>query len=168
MRLARFTRAPILVGALVALAGCGGDDDSDKSSTKSSTAAEATVPAELLGTYETTLKKTDLPANPPGELTGSRDWKLTIAKSGGVNGGPVFGIAGADGRSLEGPSFSVKGDHIILHKEECAAGGDTRFYDNEYQYEQSGKRLEFTEVKNNCPDKVALTILTSEPWTKTN
>ena len=147
--------------------GCGGDDDSDTSGTKSSKAAADPVPAALLGTYETTLKKSDLPANPPGELTAGTDWKLTIAKSGGVNDGPVFAIANAEAGSLEGPSFSVKGDHVVLHKEECAAGGEEHFYENEYRYEQNGKSLAFTKVKNSCPDEVVLTILTSEPWTKT-
>ena len=62
----------------------------------------------------------------------------------------------------------MKGDHIVLHREECAAGGEEHFYENEYRYEQSGKKLSFTKVKNLCPDEVVLTILTSEPWTKTN
>ena len=159
---------PIVAAGMCIAAGCGGDDDSDTAGTTSSKAAADPVPAELLGTYTTTLKKSDLPANPPGELTAGPDWKLTIAKSGGVNDGPVFAIANAEAGSLEGPSFSVKGDHIVLHKEECAAGGEEHFYDNEYRYEQSGKKLTFTKVKNLCPDEVVLTILTSEPWTKTN
>ena len=75
-----------------------GDDDSGTSGTKSSEAAADPVPAELLGTYETTLKKSDLPANPPGELTAGPTWKLTIAKSGGVNDGPVFAIANGAGQ----------------------------------------------------------------------
>src|SRR3954469_3973996 len=159
---------PMIAVALSIAAGCGGDDDSDTSGTKSSKAAADPVPAELLGTYETTLKKSDLPADPPGELTESPSWKLTIAKSGGVNNGPVFAIANADAGSLEGPSFSVKGDHIVLHREECAAGGEEHFYNNEYRYEQSGQKLSFTKVKSLCPDEVVLTILTSEPWLKTN
>ncbi len=40
------------------------------------------------------------------------------------------------------------------------------FYENEYRYKLSGKTLTFTKVKNQCPDEVALTILTSQPWTK--
>src|SRR3954466_7680769 len=158
----------ITTAALCTMAGCGGDDDSTTSRTKSRTAAADAVPAELLGTYETTLKKTDLPANPPGELTEAPSWKLTIAKSGGVDDGPVFAITNASAGSLEGPSFSVNGDHIVLHREECAAGGSEHFYDNEYRYEQSGKTLTFAKVKSLCPDKVVLTILTSQPWTKTN
>src|SRR4051794_37322033 len=168
MRLRSLRPVPILAVAMYMTAGCGGDDDSDTAGTKPSKAAADPVPAELLGTYETTLKKSDLPANPPGELTEAPTWKLTIAKSGGVNDGPVFAIANAGAGSLEGPSFTVKGDHIVLHREECAAGGDEHFYNNEYQYEQSGKKLTFTKVKNLCPDGVVLTILTSQPWTKTN
>jgi len=168
MRLGSLRPVPIIAVVLSMAAGCGGDDDSDTSGTKSSTAAADPVPAELLGTYETTLKKSDLPANPPGELTAGPTWKLTIAKSGGVNDGPVFAIANAEAGSLEGPSFSVKGDQIVLHKEECAAGGEEHFYENAYRYEQSGDKLTFTKVKNLCPDEVVLTILTSEDWTKTN
>lgn len=94
------------------------------------------------------------------------EWKLTIAKSGGVDNGPVFAIANSESGALENPSFGVKGDVVVLHREECAAGGDTRFYENQYRYELSGKALTFTKVKNSCADDVALTILTSEPWTK--
>src|SRR3954454_12001855 len=91
---------PIIAAGMCIAGGCGGDDDSDTSGSKSSKAAAEPVPAELLGTYETSLKKSDLPANPPGELTEGTDWKLTIAKTGGVNDGPVFAIANAEaGRS---------------------------------------------------------------------
>jgi hypothetical protein len=40
------------------------------------------------------------------------------------------------------------------------------FYDNEYRWELSGSTLTLTTVKNDCPDRVAETILTSRPWTK--
>jgi hypothetical protein len=153
--------------AMIAVGGCGSDDDSATSSQAPTKRAEAQAPAELLGSYTTTLKRSDLPPNPPPELTdGSMAWKLTIAKSGGIDNGPVFAIANAKLGTLESPSFSVEGDRVLLHREECASGGQARFYENEYRYNLRGKTLTFTKVKNSCPDEVALTILTSEPWTK--
>jgi hypothetical protein len=150
--------------ALVAAAGCGGSDDGSGGSSK--TPAEAPAPVDLVGTYTTTLKPADLPAGAPAELTsGSKQWKLTIANSGGVDDGPVFAIANGELGALENPSFGVKDDVILLHREECGAGGKP-FYENAYRYELSGKTLTLTKVKNGCADKVAETILTSEGWTK--
>jgi len=60
----------------------------------------------------------------------------------------------------------VAGDRLRLLQEECAAGGDTQFFDNEYSYEVQGDTLTISVVKNQCADLVAETILTSEPWTK--
>jgi hypothetical protein len=50
---------------VVAAAGCGSDDDS-KTTAK---APEQAAPKELLGSYTTTLKQSDLPSNPAQELT---------------------------------------------------------------------------------------------------
>lgn len=160
-------RRGLAIGATAAIAagGCGGSDDS---SGGSAPAAEGKAPAQLVGAYTTTLKPSDLPADAPEELTsGSKVWKLTIANSGGVDDGPVFAIANGELGALENPSFGVKDDVILLHREECGAG-DKPFYENAYRYELSGKTLTLTKVKNGCPDEVALTILTSEPWTKAN
>jgi hypothetical protein len=151
--------------ALMAAGSCGSDDGSDTTSTAPAKPAVERAPAKLLGSYTTKLKPSDLPPNPPGELTESTQWELTIANSGGVDNGPVFAIANSEAGSLEDPTFGVKGDLVLLHREECASG-DKPFYDNRYRYKLSGKALTFTKVKNSCPDEVALTILTSEPWTK--
>jgi hypothetical protein len=166
----RAAKLGILV-MLIGAGGCGSDDDSEPSREPAKPAAQkpaaSKAPSELLGTYMTTLKQSDLPPNPASELTdGMPKWELTIANSGGLDNGPVFSIASAKLGSFEGPSFSVRGDRITLHREECAAGGDVRFYENEYRFELSGKTLTFTEINNSCPDKVALTVLTSRPWTK--
>ena len=76
---------------------------------------------------------------------------------------------------LESPALSVSGDKLLLSNEECAAGGrpgghlsrlGTKFYDNVYRWRLSGGTLRITTVKNSCPDKVAETILTSQPWRK--
>ena len=160
-------RLPLISAlAVMAISGCGSDGDSDQTSTASTKPKEQRAPDELLGTYTTTLKSGDLPADPPPELTdGSKRWKLTIANSGGIDDGPVFAIANSELGSLENPSFGVKGNVILLHREECASG-DKPFYENQNRYTLSGKTLTLTKVKNLCPDEVALTILTSEPWTK--
>jgi hypothetical protein len=156
-----------LAVALFVVGGCGSGDDS-KTTGQATKPTAATVPASLLGSYTTTLRPGDIPSNAPEELTdGSRTWKLTIAKSGGIDNGPVFAIGKAKLGTLEGPPFSVEGDRVLLHREECNAGGQPHFYENEYRYKLSGKTLTFAKVKNLCPDKVALTILTAEPWTKT-
>lgn len=148
---------------LVAVAGCGSGDDSNPTAE----APEQAAPKELLGSYTTTLKRRDLPANPAQELTGgSLKWKLTIANSGGPGNGRAFTIANADLGLLESSSFGVRGNRVLLHREECAAGGTQRFYENEYSYELRANTLTFTKVRNSCADEVAQTILTSEPWTK--
>jgi hypothetical protein len=162
-------RSPLglLAVGLIAAAGCGSDDDSKTSAKAPAKAPERAAPKELLGSYTTTLKRSDLPPNPAQELTaGSTKWKLTIANSGGVGNGPAFTIANADLGVLESSSFGVRGDRVLLHKEECAAGGNERFYENQYSYGLPANTLTFTTVKNSCPDDVAQTILTSEPWTK--
>jgi len=154
----------IVVAGLIVAAGCGSDDDSSKSPAKP---AERGAPKELLGSYTTKLKPSDLPSNPAQELTaGPPTWKLTIANSGGPGNGRAFTIANTSLGTLESSSFGIRGDRILLHREECAAGGSPHFYENEYSYRLSGKTLTFKTVKNSCKDKVTETILTSEPWTK--
>lgn len=160
---ARWSRL-IVVAGLVAVAGCGSDDDSSKSPAKP---AERGAPKELLGTYTTKLEPSDLPSNPAQELTaGPPTWKLTIANSGGLDNGRAFTIANASLGPLESSSFGIRRDRILLHREECAAGGSYHFYENEFSYRLSGRTLTLETVKNSCQDKVAETILTSEPWTK--
>jgi hypothetical protein len=159
----RRTLAPIAVLAILAVGGCGSGEDSGRATTTS----PQRTPAKLLGTYTTTLKPADLPADAADELThSSPKWKLTIANTGGVDDAAAFAIANDENGSLENPPFTVSGDVIELHREECGAGGREKFYENRYRYKLSGNSLTFTKVKNLCPDEVALTILTSEPWTK--
>jgi len=67
---------------------------------------------------------------------------------------------------LEGPGLRVDGDRFLLEDEECAQDTGYVFYDNEYSWTLEGSTLTLTTVKNDCPDRVAETILTSNPWTK--
>jgi hypothetical protein len=147
MRIAAIACAVVPLG----LAGCGGGD--------------AGVPAELAGTYVTTLQQTDLPANPPPELAAEK-WELVIGQLEGADAGAFLALNGSDGETLEEPKLGVDGDVLELNDEECAQTTGYVFYDNEYRWELSGTTLTLTTVKNDCPDRVAETILTSEPWTK--
>jgi hypothetical protein len=103
---------------------------------------------------------------PPELASAATKWQLEIAETGGTDNGPVLSIVNPDLGQLEGPTLEVAGDRLRLLQEECAAGGDTQFFDNEYSYEVQGDTLIIKVVANQCPDRVAETILTSEPWTK--
>ena len=132
-----------------------------------SAATERSVPEQLIGTWKTTLAPKDIPAGAPPELTdGGREWELVIAETGAPDGGPVLSIASAEEGHLEGPALEVEDDRLLLKQEECAAGGTTKFYDNEYAYKVSGETLTITTVSNQCADRVAETILTSQSWRK--
>jgi hypothetical protein len=148
---------------VLALAGCG----SGGGATTTAESANGPAPDELVGSYEVTLRPSDLPPNPPPELTGSPDWRLEIANSGGPAGGRRFAITNKR-HLLEQSDFGVEGDSIVLKQEECACGPGCgyNFYDNEYRYKLRGKSLSFTTVSNSCPDRVAETILTSRPWAR--
>ena len=157
------TVAALLIGAL---AGCGSSGSSEKKTTSTTSGASEGPPsATLVGTYTTTLKKSDLPPNPAPELTNhAKRWQLRIATTGGPAGGPAFTIVNPTLGPLESPTVGVTGSTVALHKEECAANNST--VDSFYSYTLSGKQLTFKTVKNGCSDKVAETIITSEPWVK--
>jgi hypothetical protein len=157
----------VLLSSLLVLvcASCGGGDES-ASPAASTESQAAAVPAELIGTYTTTLEQSDIPANTPSEL-GELTWTLRIGDKGGPNGGPFVAIDSPTHGNLEAPSLRVEGDRLLLDHEECGAGGTEHFYDNAYTWKLAGERLTLTTVTNQCADHVAETILTSRPWTKT-
>jgi hypothetical protein len=126
----------------------------------------AGVPAALIGTYTTTLKQSDIPANAPPEL-GELEWTLRIGDTGGPNGGPYLAIDSPTHGNLEAPALRVEGDRLFLDHEECADGGTEQFYDNAYSWELTGTELSIGTDTNQCADRVAETILTSRPWNKT-
>jgi len=160
---ARIAATGLLTVAVVA--GCG---SSSAQKTPGPPRAKAAIPTNLLGGYSTRLRPHDLPANPPPELTDrATGWKLTIARTGGPDNGPAFTIINPKLGVLESSAFEVRGDRIVLHGEECAAGGGEHFYDNEYRFTQAGEALTFKTIRNRCADHIAQVILTSEPWKKT-
>ena len=164
-------RTTCITGAALCLAlalasGCGDDDDGgDGSSDKPKQPSEAAAPPELAGEYGMTLRSADLPPDPPPELTdGSKTWTLKIANSGGPGNGRVLTILNDDLGALEASNFGVAGQRILLHKQECAAtGGEV---ESEYTWKVEGDKLTFTGGEGACSDKVALTLLTANPWTR--
>ena len=161
--------ALIALAAIATLAaGCGDDDntaDSGAATSQKQQSRPPTVPAELLGRYTTTLQRADIPKSPPPELTeGSPKWKLTIAKSGGIENGPALTIANAQLGVLESSNFVAQESTVLLEHEECAAPSGESSYNNKYRYTVSGDTLRFTTIANGCADNVAETILTSRAW----
>jgi hypothetical protein len=149
----------------IAAGGCGGDDKESGSKPAAPSPAEDPAPADLVGTYAMNLKPSDVPPNPPPELTDRAEkWTLKIANSGHPNGGRAFTIINNELGKLESSNFGVVGDRVLLHDEECAVAAAP--VESEYRWRLRGKTLSFTEVKNGCKDKVVLTLLTSEPWLK--
>ena len=148
------------------VAACGGGG----SSSSTAGTSEGPPPANLVGTYKTTLKPSDLPPNPSPPLAeGGPDWTLTISKNGGPNNSPALTInSGNESDSVTSAKLGVSGNTLFLHNEECEnkAGTNTTFVESEYRWSLSGKTLQLTNVKNGCPDKVDLTILTAKPYTK--
>jgi hypothetical protein len=135
------------------MSGCGGSDSAEG------------VPAELAGTYVTTLEDEDLPANAPPELEAGR-WELAIGELEGADAGSFLAIDHPTHGTLEEPGLTIDGDVLELNDEECAQDTGSVFYDNEYSWTLEGSTLTLTTVKNDCPDRVAETILTSNTWTK--
>jgi len=153
------TLALSALAAGIATGGCGGDSADNSGA----------PPDELVGTYNTTLRTSDVAGNDAPELKAAdgNKWILRIGSTGGPDDGPFLAIDVAEGDNLEAPSLRVEGDRLMLNDEECARpGGGYDFYDNEYTWSLDGDNLVIETVKNQCPDRVAETILTSRPWTK--
>jgi len=161
---------PILIStAALALAGlgCGGDDEKTSSPSSAGTAtpqAVAPPPAELLGTYTTTLKRSDVPDPAPPELDGQYRWTLRITKDGGPDDKPALTIVKPPDDVLESSAMAVTGDKLELTGEECAQTMGDSIVSSSYTWKAEGDRLRLAAVKHGCADKVAETILSSEPW----
>ena len=117
---------PILIStAALALAGlgCGGGDDKASSSSSATATPQAVTPppAELLGTYTTTMKRSDIPDPAPPELDGQYRWTLRITKDGGPDNKPALTIVKPPDDVLESSAMAVTGDELKLTGEECAA-----------------------------------------------
>src|SRR4051794_26198768 len=138
-----------IAASVVLLAGCGSSDKSNDKTSSAPAAAEGPPPPALVGTYTTTLKKSDLPPNPAPELTNHAErWQLRISTTGGPAGGAAFTILNPKLGALESPTVGVTGSTVALHKEECASSTVDSFY----SYTLRGKQLTFRTVKNGCSD----------------
>jgi hypothetical protein len=158
-----------LAVSILALAGCGDDSSSKPASRTASAKAATPPPEELLGTYATKLRRADLPADVPPELTDQYGWLMKVTAKGGVDDGPALTILRPPSDPLEVSKLSVSGDTLTLSDEECAPSkpsGKETLVTSRYRWKLEGKTLTFTTLKAGCPDKVAETILTSEPWKK--
>lgn len=156
------TAALALVGA-----GCGGDDKASPSSSATTPQAAAPAPAELLGTYTTTLKRSDVPKPAPPELDGQYRWTLRITEDGGPDNKPALTIVKPPDDGLESSAMAVTGDELKLSGEECAQKTGDSIVSSSYTWKAEGDSLRLTAVKHGCDDKVAETILTAEPWKRT-
>ena len=166
MRTARLT-IPLLALALVPAA-CGGSDEQAATTTaRTATAATpATIPPALVGTWTTTLRRSEVPR--PFAL--NNPFSVKITRDGGVDGAPAFTLADAT-ETIEGevstPAFS--GDTVTLRHEGCFVEGvGYRFYDNVYRYAVSGDTLRFTVVRNACKDRFAERVLTSRAFRRSS
>src|SRR3954451_1746534 len=156
---------PILIStAALALAGlgCGGDDESSSATTTPQ--AVVPPPAELLGTYTTTLKRSDVPDPAPPELDGQYRWTLRITKDGGPDNKPALTIVKPPDDVLESSPMAVTGDQLELTGEECAQTMGDSIVTSSYTWKAEGDSLRLTAVKRGCADKVSETILSAEPW----
>src|SRR3954451_9663649 len=107
-----WTFAVLAVVLVQCASGCGGSSKEASTSTRTPAAA-GPIPPQLVGTYTTKLSRSDLPPNPPPELThGSNGWTLQIVKTGAVNNGPGFAIVNDRDGELETSPPSVSGDRI--------------------------------------------------------
>jgi hypothetical protein len=157
-----------LTGVLTAACGSDGSAPADTSGppVRRGKPKAARPPVALLGTYTTTLKS-KLPAPTPPELRGQRRWTLKITNGGGIDNAPTLTIVRPPSEVLESSTLSVSGNMLELSNQECAqrSGGD-KIVTSSYRWTLKGNTLQLTAAKRGCPDKVARTILTSEPWTR--
>lgn len=157
----RHLTIPVLALALLPAA-CGGSGEREATTPAKSqpaTAKPAAIPEELLGTWTTTLRKSDVPPR----LQLNNPFSVIIARDGGIDNAPSFTLADST-ESIEGETSTplFKGDTVTLHHEGCLDDDvGYRFYDNVYRYAVSGDTLRFSVVKNACKDREAESILTS-------
>jgi len=160
----------MLALALVCPAACGNKAEPEPAATASATQAPAKTgeppPSELLGTYVTTLKDADVPAEAPPELADQRKWLMRITKDGGPDNAPALTILRPPSDPLESSRLSTSAGTLTLHREECAAGGQVTLVTSSYRWKLTGGTLRLTTIKAGCSDKVAETILTARPWRK--
>jgi hypothetical protein len=158
-----------LAVSILTLAGCGNDSSSKPAGPTASAKTAKPPPKELLGTYATMLRRADLPADVPPELTDQYAWLMKVTAKGGVDNGPALTILRPPSDPLEVSKLSVSGDTLTLSDEECAPSkpsGKETLVTSRYRWKLKGRALTLTTLKAGCPDKVAETILTSQPWKK--
>ena len=75
----------------------------------------------------------------PEFVGGGLSWKLKVATTGGLDGGPVLVIDSMKAGNQEAPSLRVEGDRLLLDNETCYASGSYEAYDNEYRWARTSQ-----------------------------
>ena len=90
----------------------------------------------------------------------SPSYKLTIANTGGTNGGPALTITNATQGVFESAPFTVSGTTVFINGEECPEGGSVSLVNDQYAYKLVGTTLTFTTIKNRCRNPALQRVLT--------
>jgi hypothetical protein len=153
-------------------AGCG--SDSGSSSQQATPAAQTTkakpnlggpAPADLLGTFTTTLTRRDAAgARKPDELP-IGPWTLVIGNSGGPGNSRALGIGNGDTNRVV-YQFGVQGQTIALRctdDQGIPTSGQEKF-----AFAVNGPKVTFKLTSAECAhaDANLATILASHPWKK--
>jgi hypothetical protein len=173
LNLSRLISPPMLLLPVAIAAGCG-SSPSGTAPAKPAPAKPASAPAakpglppaELVGQFTTTLKKSDYPANTPVELDGRPSYLMTVTRDGGVDNAPTLGVTWLkpEDQFVHG-TLAVAGSTLTLTDEGCAVA-PVELVTSTYGWKLAGDTLRVTTVKNGCTDKVFDAILTSRPWKK--
>ena len=137
--------------ALIVLGGCGGNDDE----TTSSAAPESAVPAELVGTYERTVKADESTDLPEGV------WKIALGPA-----GEFFIVPPGETGFFNSPVV-VDGDELEIPADPEAGCTGVGRYSYVAASPRPGGKLTFSLVSDElCPDRTAL--LTGRPFIATD
>ena len=158
-----------LLAALVLVIGCGDDDSSntvaDATPESASIKAAATpdLPPDVLGTWTTRLKKSDIKPSASEFNQAEPEWTLTIAVDGGVEGAPSFTLANAGIGTVISTPWEGSAEQVVISDPE-ACEGETEF---PFDYTVEGDELVLEKsVAPDCPHPAIVAVLTAKPWTK--
>lgn len=162
----------ITVAAAAALfAGCGDDDatEADGGTTKSAAAATPTpgaqLPPDLVGTWTTRLKVSEIESATNEFIGASPRWELNFETSGGIDDGPIFVLSNPEMGPVASATPSVEGDRITVHdpSDDCDGTAGIKHF---MTYAIEGEQLELTYEGNSCkaePGPIE-DVLFSKPW----
>ena len=157
------TAIALLLFTTPTLAACG-DEDSDGTAAARPSAMtpapspESEMPADLVGTWRTTLKLSEL-VDPPDDLTMKTSvGKLKFLGTGGIDNGPSMYFAREELGEGAQP-VSISGEQITL---------ETPTPCQIYSYAIDDERLTLTSIESGCPSTGVSSVLTAPPWRRTS